>query len=368
MSLVALRYKPILLALTLALTSCGGHKHAGNDQPPPPVVVELPTPAPPIPAPEPPQPDPGPVVVVPPVQPPVIEPTPDPIPPVVEEPAPPVVTPPAEPEQPAPPVVTPPTKPTFALLQATRFPGNPDMRPYGLERVQFVYTSELFSGDKSKPDPVAIAKAMRRYMAMSPRPDILVFDIEHWSLDTNSPDVAKHVEVLRLARLTWTGRLAYYGEIPVRDGTSMNGSASVTPGRMSAWRAQNTALLPLVAEVDALYPSIYPLYSDLKKWNRFAVAMVEEARRLVAIDAAVRSEAAGVSLPAKPVYAVLWIDWHNNSGLTGRVPAEVFRGMIETVKAAGADGVVIWSMARGSVPFSANEGWMQAVQQVRGMP
>lgn len=345
--------KPLLLALTLAVASCGGHKHAGNDQPPPPVVVELPIPpAPPIPAPEPPQTDPGPVVVVP---------DPVPVPPVVEEPAPPVVTP------PAPPVVTPPTKPTFALLQATRFPGNPDMRAYGLERVQFVYTSELFSSDKSQPDPVAIAKAMRRYMAMSPRPDILVFDIEHWSLDTNSPDVAKHIEVVRLARLTWTGKLAYYGEIPVRDGTSMNGSTAVTPGRMSAWRAQNTALLPLVAEVDALYPSIYPLYSDLKKWNRFAVAMVEEAKRLSVMDGLVRQIASpGTVVTAKPVYAVLWIDWHNNSGLTGRVPAEVFRGMIETVKAAGADGVVIWSMARGSVPFSASEGWIQAVQQIRG--
>lgn len=322
-----------------------GGKKKKKDEPTLPIIDVEPEPTP---APE------SEPIPEPPVVPPVV---PEPVPPVVPaplpEPPPPVVPPVTPIPTPVPPtpVPTPPKRP-FALLDATRFPGNPPKE--GMERVRFVYASEINGPDPSKPDAAAIRSLctkLKRETGLAKYG--IQLDKEDWSLDVDSPNPSRHVELVRLIKTEMEGKVSFYGELPIRDATSMNKGPADIAKFMEQWRAQNNSLKPLADAVDALYPSLYPLYTSMVKWGRFATEMIKEAKRISG---------------GKPVYGVVWIDWHQNAGkeLIGvRLPYDVILEMYRTIYEAGADGICVWSMAKGSKPYDPNEDWVKALAQFR---
>jgi hypothetical protein len=231
---------------------------------------------------------------------------------------------------------------TFDARNAMRFANLPDLRPHGLKDVTVVYASELWpkNSPRSEPDISYIqSRAIPRVRKKAA--DLVVIDVEHWDLAGTSSDridrnIRRYVTLLETFRANLPGiRHGLYSMIPVRNyWTPVKGK----PAAMSDWRAENERLKPIAEASDIIFPSLYTFYDDRDGWLTYAKANMEEAKRY-----------------GRPIYPFLWPQYHESWKPIDR---DFWRLQLETVF-DNADGMVIWTPAKGRPRWNPEAPWWQ---------
>lgn len=224
----------------------------------------------------------------------------------------------------------------FIVYDATHHRGKPDLTPYGMRPIKVVYEGELF-GDDRAPEAFPAAAAIERVAKNAAlHRQVVVLDVERWIwLDGH---VNRYVELARrFNAISPQVDLGYYGTVPKRD--YWRARKGQSDPEFVAWQRENDGLRPIVAEVNALYPSLYTFYDYRPGWVEYAEANIREARRLAG---------------GRPVYAFLWFTYHDsNPYLRGKaIPRKYWRLQLETLRRI-ADGVVIW----GGGTWDENAAW-----------
>lgn len=231
---------------------------------------------------------------------------------------------------------------TFDARNAMRFADLPDLARYGLKDVTVVYTGALWpkNAKHSEPDlsfirSVTIPKVRRR------APDLVVIDVEHWDLTGTSPaaierNIDRYIAILDTFRTHMPGiRLGLYSMVPIRNyWTPVRGRSA----DLAAWRSDNERLKPIADATDVIFPSLYTFYDDRDGWLTYAKANMEEAKQY-----------------GRPIYPFLCPGYHKSGKPIER---DFWRFQLETVF-NNADGMVIWSSARGRPRWNPEAPWWE---------
>ena len=238
-------------------------------------------------------------------------------------------------------------KPNFKARDATRYPQNPNLGPYGLKDIIVAYETSLWpvGASRSTPNPSYI---LNTYIPKikSKNPDVVVIDIELWKLTPTmtssqiTANINKYKQVISAFRKGLPkAKIGLYMGVPERNWLAVCGDPGKRASRMTAWHNNNLRLAPLASAVDIIFPSLYTFYGDSASvacWPNYAKANIKEAR-----------------IYGKPVWAFLWMKFHPNGGW---IPATFWRTQLNTTYAS-ADGLVIWSQAKGSSSWSWTAPW-----------
>ena len=195
----------------------------------------------------------------------------------------------------------------FDLYDSLLFIGKPDLSPYGFKRARTVYEAELWPPKRSEaPNEVAVRSRARAVLAEGvTAEEPVILDVEQYSVDVRSD--ASHINadtsrvdanILRLEQIIgWfkdeapTLQVAFYDVVPV-EGLS----ATAADTEVAIWQKANSHLIPFVAHVDALYPSLYTWVTDRTLWVTYAQRFISEAKRIAA---------------GKPVRPFIWPQYHD---------------------------------------------------------
>ena len=225
----------------------------------------------------------------------------------------------------------------FVVFDAIQLPGKPDLRPYGLPPISMLYGSVFWdSEDRTDlPDAAHLDKAGNygAKLAMFAGNDYVVIDIEHWDIHGDNDaevkrNVDKYIDTIEGVRETAPNlQLGYYGNVPIRDYWSA--IRSPDSYEYQKWQQKNDKLQSLADAADVIYPSVYAFYNKPERWEAYAIAMINEARRLA---------------PGKPVIAFLMPRYHNSTDVEGRpfVDRAYWRLQLDTAH-KHADAIVIWT-------------------------
>jgi len=223
------------------------------------------------------------------------------------------------------------TKPFF-VFDGTLYSNKPDLSVYGIQPIKIVY-GQQFGHDWFKQTdllpPIETVQTVARQAQQKGAP--VVIDIEHWPLKGDpgvvETSLTKYLTVLKWFHDAAPGLpLGYYAEPPLREYSRAIKLPSSQEYRF--WMSQNDHIRPLADAVDSLYPSLYTWYEDRAGWRKFAIAQIEEARRIG---------------NGKPVYVFLWPQYHDSNLKLGghNLPEDYWLLELETAKQY-ADGIVIW--------------------------
>jgi hypothetical protein len=238
----------------------------------------------------------------------------------------------------------------FPVFDATGFAHKPDLTQYGLERIMVLYPNFMWEGNKipeatSLPDHTRITTFAQ---LANQTTDTVVIDIEHWPVVGDAVAVAgsvkKYETVLQWFKTSAPGVSAgFYGVLPIRDywrAIQPKGS----PG-YAVWQKEDDSRASIAPFVDALFPSVYTFYEDRSGWQNYAIAQIQEARRLS---------------QGKPVYIFLWPQYHpSNKKLANTfLPGDYWRLELETARKY-ADGVVIWCCGNSQTWDDKAPWWLE---------
>ena len=108
---------------------------------------------------------------------------------------------------------------------------------------------------------------------------------------------------------------------------------------------QDDSLASVASFVDVLFPSVYTFYEDRSGWQNYAIAQIQEARRLSR---------------GKPVYIFLWPQYHpSNKKLANTfLPGNYWRLELETGRKY-ADGAVIWCCGNSQAWDNKAPWWLE---------
>lgn len=228
----------------------------------------------------------------------------------------------------------------FDARNAMRFANLPDLTRYGLKDVTVVYASALWPKEVKRSDPdISFIRSETIPRMRRKTTDLVVIDVEHWDLSGTSPDVierniGRYVSILDTFRTHMPGiRLGLYSMVPIRNyWTPVRGH----PADLAAWRSENERLKPIADASDVIFPSLYTFYDDRDGWLAYAHANMAEAKRY-----------------GRPVYPFLWPQYHRSPEPIDR---DFWRLQLETVF-GNADGMVIWTRAKGSPRWNPEAPW-----------
>jgi hypothetical protein len=242
----------------------------------------------------------------------------------------------------------------FTVYDALLYIKKPDLTQYGLKKNQIFYESDLFpSNQYSQPNEAAVRAAARRLVDSGyPTNEPVQLDIELWEWDTHwatevvvADTMNKLIQVIRWFKneAPQYTKVGYYAAGPNRQ--YWPAQDPLAPAFVK-WQASNDLLAPLIAEQGALYPSLYTFYNDRAGWVKYAEANIAEAKRIGG---------------GKPVYAFLWPRYHE-SGNMGQVyiDYEFWKLQLQTVKDAGATGIIIWGGYKEQ--WTGSWPWWQATR------
>ncbi len=220
-------------------------------------------------------------------------------------------------------------KPGFKVYDALIYNNKPDTKEVGFADLTMLNHVHLWPvGDSRKSVPGD--KYLKRYIDKQTVSDLVVLNVEHWPLKTDSDineNVIKYRKTIALVRRTIPGvSIGIYSMFPERNYWASQKDPSHV--RYKSWASKNNRLSRLADEVDIIMPSLYTYYNDPEKWVAYAVEHVKESRRL---------------FPDKPVYVFLWPQFHSSSWLYGGkyIDPEFWRLQLDTAYKY-ADGVIIW--------------------------
>ena len=140
-------------------------------------------------------------------------------------------------------------------------------------------------------------------------------------------------------------KVGYYAAGPNRQYWPAQDPAASSPAFVK-WQGSNDFLAPLIAETGALYPSLYTFYNDRAAWVKYAKANIAEAKRIGG---------------GKPIYPFIWPRYHEGGDM-GQIyiDYEFWKLQLQTVKEAGATGVIIWGGYKEN--WTGSWPWWQATR------
>jgi hypothetical protein len=231
----------------------------------------------------------------------------------------------------------------------------PGTEPPGMERLVLANHEAFWpeGADGSQAWPKVIDDAAGKRLAAHARAwrqqglAWICFDIEH--LDPKRDPAGCNAFVSRCAAIVREAapglKLGFYGLFPVRD--YYRARKGPDSADFKAWQAEDDALRPAAAAVDAVFPSLYTFYDDADGWAAYAQSNIAEARRY-----------------GKPAYPFLWPRFHDSN----RQLAWTFLGQPLWKKelaltAASADGLVVWDYGQHAAWDPAAPWWAAAQAQ-----
>jgi hypothetical protein len=245
----------------------------------------------------------------------------------------------------------------FRLLDATAYASKPDLRPRGLQPVQLFEPDRYWPAGNTNEDLPSPLAAQHWILDIKDKRGMLILDLERWwpgGADTAAADAAirRYITVVDWLRgAGFVGKIGYYGVIPIWDRASALQPAA-SPARV-AWHQENQRAQRLADRMDILYPSLYTEDEDIQSWEKFAVAMLSEARQLAR---------------GKPVYPFLSPQFApGDKALQGsHLSRDHWARELEVV-GDHADGAVIWggiarTKSEGVPKWSESAGWWQATE------
>jgi len=217
----------------------------------------------------------------------------------------------------------------FVVFDGTLYAGKPNLTSYGLTPLTSLYASTLWSNgsDQSNPpNPSAVKAILQQASASAPT---TFLDIENWPLDGGQSAVADSVQkyVITLQSFEQFApslEFGYYGVAPEAD--YWDAICAPDSSQYKAWQRRNDSVTPIAKQANVLFPSIYTFYADENGWKTYAIAQIEEARRIA---------------PGKPVYAFLWPRYQLDGAIGDYLAPDYWRMELETARQY-ADGLVIW--------------------------
>lgn len=236
------------------------------------------------------------------------------------------------------------TQPAFRMFDSTLHTGKPDLSADGVERLAFLNSSDLWTWGSSptQPDEITVRKVMSRFGAG----DLVALDIEHWPVANYSgaPSVKIDANIAKLRRVANIAsdqapdvKLGYNALLPL---LSYYAPTTERADWMTYWKTNNKRLEAVAEKVDVIFPSLFNFEPNQKRWVTYAKANIAEAKKY-----------------GKPVYVVLWHTYHgSHAQLAGEpIPPDFWKLQLETVRSAGANGVVIRSDQ--AQPWDENAPW-----------
>jgi hypothetical protein len=242
---------------------------------------------------------------------------------------------------------------SFTVFDATLYKNKPSFSGYPIRPITLLYESRLFPG---KPSPTAMpqeqtVRSIAKELRAASQP--VVVDIERWPFkgepQTVKESVSKYLTVLSWIKAEAPNiQVGIYETIPLRDyWRAIRGPGSQ---EYRAWQQDNDRLDEMVAQLDALYPSIYTFYPDRQGWVTYAVAQLAEAKR---------------KAKGKPVYAFLWPQYHaSEHSRQYAIEPDYWELQLETIY-QHADGIVIWGGwgKDGPEPWKEDAPWWQVTKR-----
>ena len=243
----------------------------------------------------------------------------------------------------------------FVVLQELFYDHQPPdsyFEQYGINTDYVVYEDDLGAPSVESMVTAAARKAIgKSYNSM------VQMDHEYWanntswgiSTDSAKTSVRKMCETLRWFKSAAPSlKVGFYGFVPVFDPAAYRNNKDSL-----SWIANDNLLQPLADSVDYLCPSLYAFFADTLDYVGYSKCMVREARRLA---------------NGKPVYAYVSPQYHPSGDHYGKeVTHDYMKKILETIRDAGANGVVIWGGSRGmdSVThlWDSSSGWWKAVKE-----
>jgi hypothetical protein len=215
---------------------------------------------------------------------------------------------------------------SFPVYDATYFINKPDLSQYGIKPFTIIYQYKMWPGKFNASDTKTMPDRSMINAAVKGSTGLVAIDIEHWPI--TDPESIKKLETV----FQWfksadpQAKIGYYGIIPQRD--YWNTQQGANSAKYHSWQQTNDSVAPLANMVDVVFPSLYTFYPDSAAWQKYAIAQIQEAKRLA---------------PGKPVYAFLWPQYHTSNRFLGGqyLPADYWTLELNTVKKY-ADGAVIW--------------------------
>lgn len=266
-----------------------------------------------------------------------------------------IVTPPTDPPVIIDPPIDPPVdaKPVgeFKIFHQMRYKNQPDLRKWGVEPLPILYQSRFFDGSGPGHGDGDYTPAVKSKVEAEAKraSGLTVLDIEGWwqgngsALDPKA--IRNYIDVATWWRNAGGPKMGFYSAPPV----IRNYWAVLKGGSdLKAWQDANSQLRDVAKLVDATFPSCYCFYEDRAGWVKYASAQVSEAKRVA---------------PDLPCYPYLWPEYHssNKERKGDPIEADYWELMLETMKDAGADGAVIWTISGvKSIDFEDIPPWWGA--------
>jgi hypothetical protein len=252
---------------------------------------------------------------------------------------------------------------TFGLYDSLLFTGKPDLSPYGFKRSRTVYQNELWpqKADYTTPNGAAVRSKADAVLAEGVTAAVpVILDVELYSTDVrldishiNRDTSIVDANIRKLEQIIdWfkghapTLKVGFYGVAPVDMGLPVTGQQPANAAELAVWEIANSYLIPFVAHVDALYPSLYTHTTDRTKWVALARRYISEAKRIGA---------------GKPVRPFIWPQYHDVMrgplALT-YIDYDYWMLQLTTIRNAGASGIVFWGGYQ--TPWDDTQDWWRA--------
>ena len=236
----------------------------------------------------------------------------------------------------------------FAIYDALKLSGKPDIGKYGIRSIGVIYTAALWLGVSDKKKLPCKKNVLNQVNKIRAKSKIICLDIEHWP--TKSDDKTVNQSIKRLSTIIqWIKTaypdvlIGYYSMLPVRDyWRALRGKGSID---YKKWQKENDKLKLLASSVDIIFPSIYTFYNTSYCWVKYAQAQINEAKRY-----------------GKPVVAFIWPYYHGSNKFRGGKPLsnKFWQLQLETLKKNNV-GIVIWASGSKKVNnpnvWDENAGW-----------
>lgn len=215
----------------------------------------------------------------------------------------------------------------FIVFDATLYKNKPRLESCGVKHLKVIYEREIFlTKDRSEfPSREKIRSLANKYKNYS----WIVFDIERW--DHNEYNIIKNIDLYirfidEFKEHNGRTKIGYYGVLPIRD--YWRASKKKGEKKYAQWVGENKKLLELAERVDAIFPSIYTFYKDMKGWQAYAKEQIQMAKMLSS---------------NKPVYPFIWPDYHESNMFRSHdyIGNDYWKLQLETARKY-ADGIVIW--------------------------
>jgi hypothetical protein len=235
----------------------------------------------------------------------------------------------------------------FVVYDGTLYMHKPDLTLLGLSPITVIYSSSMWNSTEDRLS-IPNAKVVQTLALNASRSTgIAVIDIENWpniGFPAKVADsVQKYQATIQLFKQAAPSlRVGYYGVVPVWNYKSaILGSNSP---EYRAWQNTTDRVASIAQAADVLFPNIYTFSKDQDGWRKFAIALMEEARRIA---------------HGKPVYVFLWPQFDEAGKGGDYLPRDFWRMELETAR-QHADGVVIWG--GGKQTWDSNAPWWLETQ------